>query len=132
MIKNPIKSMESNNCCASNTFIQSIVHPISNMPLFKLATPMGSLKNLNNLEYCGSLNMLEWNGWIKVELLLFAHVLLITQKSPNGLHTVIKDPIYTTKISYLNIPPYALSKLNFKYIKFLIFIPSKSNCLRII
>ncbi|VDQ09411.1 unnamed protein product [Trichobilharzia regenti] len=59
------------------------------------------------LEHHGWLNLLDTCGWKKVEVLLFPDLLLIAQKNASGYFNVIKDPIYNTKISYINIPPYA-------------------------
>ncbi|KAK4467775.1 hypothetical protein MN116_008703, partial [Schistosoma mekongi] len=68
------------------------------------------------LEHHGWLNLLDTRGWIKVELLLFPDLLLIAQKSQSGYFTVIKDPIYNAKISYINIPPYATDQLILQYV----------------
>ncbi|KER27279.1 hypothetical protein T265_13832, partial [Opisthorchis viverrini] len=59
------------------------------------------------LEHYGCLNLLEYSSCSKVDLLMFPELLLIAQRAPNRFFTVIKDPIYNTKICYVNIPPYA-------------------------
>ncbi|CAH8866299.1 unnamed protein product [Trichobilharzia szidati] len=68
------------------------------------------------LEHHGWLNLLDTCGWKKVELLLFPDLLLIAQKNSSGYFNVIKDPIYNTKISYINIPPYASDQLILQYL----------------
>uniref|UniRef100_A0A183APU1 PDZ domain-containing protein n=1 Tax=Echinostoma caproni TaxID=27848 RepID=A0A183APU1_9TREM len=68
------------------------------------------------LEHYGCLNLLESNCCSKVELLMFTDLLLIAQRAPNHFLTVIKDPIYNTKICYVNIPPNASDQLILQYI----------------
>ncbi|KAF7259139.1 hypothetical protein EG68_03592 [Paragonimus skrjabini miyazakii] len=68
------------------------------------------------LEHYGCLNLLESNCCSKVDLLMFADLLLIAQRAPNRYFTVIKDPIYNSKVCYVNIPPYASDQLILQYI----------------
>ncbi|TGZ61299.1 hypothetical protein CRM22_008060 [Opisthorchis felineus] len=68
------------------------------------------------LEHYGCLNLLEYSSCSKVDLLMFPELLLIAQRAPNRFFTVIKDPIYNTKICYVNIPPYASDQLILQYL----------------
>ncbi|TNN16273.1 Regulator of G-protein signaling 3 isoform 1 [Schistosoma japonicum] len=127
MGSNPVYSFFSNenftnaNLCNLSTVKQSNLHELQHsmsmmmtVMITSATTPLSlgyQNKFCTYLEHHGWLNLLETRGWIKVELLLFPDFLLIAQKSHSGYFSVIKDPIYNAKISYINIPPYASGKL---------------------
>ncbi|CAH8630445.1 unnamed protein product [Heterobilharzia americana] len=104
---------------------QQQLQPMSLMMMMKMtttstATPSGinypNYHSSAHLEHHGWLNLLDSSGWKRVELLLFRDLLLIAQKHSNGYFNVIRDPIYNTKISYINIPPYASDQLILQYV----------------
>ncbi|CAL8072263.1 unnamed protein product [Calicophoron daubneyi] len=78
--------------------------------------PVDFTQHSPRLEHYGCMNLLESNCCSKVDLLMFSDLLLIAQRAPNHFFTVIKDPIYNTKICYVNIPAYASDQLILQYI----------------
>ncbi|CAH8657069.1 unnamed protein product [Dicrocoelium dendriticum] len=115
-------------CNADNKFMMNSKIPLGISWLDNSISTVENLKYLNHikhvdfrvhsprLEHYGCLNLLECNTCSKVDLLMFPDLLLIAQKAPNRFFTVIKDPIYNSKMCYVNIPPYASDQLILQYI----------------
>ncbi|KAF5405814.1 Delphilin [Paragonimus heterotremus] len=107
VLMNPKVSLTETEQTPFNVDCLKYVHQVKHVD-FRAHSP--------KLEHYGCLNLLESNCCSKVDLLMFTDLLLIAQRAPNRFFTVIKDPIYNSKVCYVNIPPYASDQLILQYI----------------
>ncbi|KAF8572475.1 hypothetical protein P879_00620 [Paragonimus westermani] len=107
VLMNPKVALTENEQTSFNVECLKYVHHVKHVD-FRVHSP--------KLEHYGCLNLLESNCCSKVDLLMFTDLLLIAQRAPNRFFTVIKDPIYNSKVCYVNIPPYASDQLILQYI----------------